>query len=241
VTGFAREWLALRAPYDAAARSIGLARRFAAALPARPRLVDLAAGSGANRRWLAAHLPSATRWILVDDDQALLDGVADARVLDLAAALEEIARVDGATCSALLDLVSVDWLRRLVAWLDGRPLLAALSVDGRLGFAPEDGEDAAVIAAFAADQRRDKGFGPALGAAAPDALAALLREAGYRVETAASDWELGPGDGAMLRAMIDGLASVAVNTKGWRARRRQQAREGRLHLTVGHVDVLGRR
>jgi hypothetical protein len=241
VTGFARDWLALRAPYDAAARSIGLARRFAAALPAQPRLVDLAAGSGANRRWLAAHLPSATRWTLVDDDPALLDGAADARVLDLAAALEEIDGVDGATCSALLDLVSADWLRRLVAWLGGRPLLAALSVDGRVAFAPGDGEDAAVLAAFAGDQRRDKGFGPALGAAAPGMLAALLRDAGYRVETVASDWALGPGDGAMLRAMIDGLASVAPDATGWRTRRRAQAREGRLRLTVGHVDVLGRR
>jgi hypothetical protein len=237
MSGFARDWLALRAPYDAAARSVALAREFAAALPARPRIVDLAAGDGANRRWLDARLPPATRWTLADNDPALIDGVADAQLLDLATELERIGDFDAATCSALLDLVSADWLGRFVAWLQGRPLLAALSIDGRVRFAPEDPEDSAILAAFAADQRRDKGFGPALGAEAPRYLAVLLRDGGYRVETASSDWVLGPGDEAMVTAMIDGFASVA-KAREWAMRRWEQVQAGRLRLLVGHVDLL---
>lgn len=240
MSGFARDWLELRAPYDSRARSIALARRFAAVLPARSRIVDLGAGNGANRRWLAGFLSPATRWTLLDNDPALIDGVAEARLLDLAAELEQVSDFDAATCSAFLDLISADWLRRFVAWLQGRPLLAALTVDGRVRFAPEDPDDAAVLAAFAADQRRDKGFGPALGAQAPLQLTALLQDAGYRVETAPSDWQLGPRDGAMLMAMIEGFAAVVPGASAWAKRRCDLAGAGRLELLVGHVDVLGR-
>jgi hypothetical protein len=241
VNAFARDWLELRAPYDAAARSVSLARAFAAALPPCPHIVDLAAGSGANRRWLGAHVARSARWTLVDHDPALLEGVADARLLDLGTGLEDFTEGDAATCSAFLDLVSADWLRRLVAWLRGRPLLAALSVDGRVRFTPGDLDDAAVVGAFAADQRRDKGLGPALGPDAPRHLISLLRNAGYRVDTAPSDWELGPEDGAMLAGMIDGFAAITPAAERWAARRRAQAKAGELGLLVGHVDVLARR
>ena len=53
------EWLALREPADAAARSAELAERLARHLPAAGRLVihDLGGGSGAMGRWLAPRLP----------------------------------------------------------------------------------------------------------------------------------------------------------------------------------------
>jgi hypothetical protein len=238
VSGFTRDWLALRAATDARARSLALVRDFAAALPENAHLADLGAGDGANRRFLAPHLPASTRWTLVDNDVALLDGIADARRLDLATELEAIGDADAATCSALLDLVSADWLERFVRWLGGRPLLAALSVDGRVRFVPEDAEDGIVLAAFAADQRRDKGFGPALGATAAAHLPTLLRGAGYRVAIARSDWKLGPHDAGMLHAMIDGFAARAPACPAWAARRRAAAKAGELRLLVGHVDLL---
>jgi hypothetical protein len=43
---FDGDWLDLREPFDAAARDPGLATRLAAALPARPRILDLGAGTG---------------------------------------------------------------------------------------------------------------------------------------------------------------------------------------------------
>ncbi len=50
---FDAAWLALREPFDAAARSRALAEALIAHLPARPRLLDLGCGTGSLFRWLA--------------------------------------------------------------------------------------------------------------------------------------------------------------------------------------------
>ena len=69
---FSADWLALREPFDAAARSVGLAERLASVLPARPVLLDLGAGSGSLFRWLAPIIGWAQVWVLVDADEDLL-------------------------------------------------------------------------------------------------------------------------------------------------------------------------
>ena len=69
---FDPEWLSLSEPLDAAARSVALAARIAAMLPARPRLLDLGAGTGSMVRWLAPRLGRAQAWLLVNPDIALL-------------------------------------------------------------------------------------------------------------------------------------------------------------------------
>ena len=56
LSGFAPDWLALREPYDHAARSAALADRFAAAVGATPHLIDLGCGTGANLRYLAPRI-----------------------------------------------------------------------------------------------------------------------------------------------------------------------------------------
>ncbi len=75
--GFDAEWLALREPFDALARSERLAARLAAALPARPRLLDLGAGTGSLLRWLAPRMPRPQAWTLVDSDRALTEAAFD--------------------------------------------------------------------------------------------------------------------------------------------------------------------
>jgi len=70
---FAFEWLALREPFDALARSERLAQRLIAALPARPRLLDLGAGTGSLLRWLAPRIGRAQAWTLVDADRAMTE------------------------------------------------------------------------------------------------------------------------------------------------------------------------
>ncbi len=70
---FAAEWLALREPFDHAARSVTLAQRLADRLPARPRLMDLAGGTGSMFRFLAPIIGRGQDWTLVDADAALLD------------------------------------------------------------------------------------------------------------------------------------------------------------------------
>ncbi len=69
---FDGDWLALREGFDAAARNVGLAEQFAAALPASPRLVDLGAGTGSMFRWLAPLIGRPQTWTLIDADAGLL-------------------------------------------------------------------------------------------------------------------------------------------------------------------------
>ena len=76
MTGFSADWLRRREPFDAAARDMTLARRFAIELGDarnRPRrLVDLAAGSGASFRALAPLIAGDQDWLLVDNDPLLI-------------------------------------------------------------------------------------------------------------------------------------------------------------------------
>jgi SAM-dependent methyltransferase len=69
---FDGDWLDLREPYDAAARDAGLAETLSRALPARPRILDLGAGTGALLRWLGHWIGRAQAWTLVDADEALI-------------------------------------------------------------------------------------------------------------------------------------------------------------------------
>jgi hypothetical protein len=74
VNAFSADWLALREPADAAARSLPLTRAIADPLAREEEVhvLDLAAGTGANLRYLADHLSVRQRWLLVDNNSALL-------------------------------------------------------------------------------------------------------------------------------------------------------------------------
>ena len=69
---FDGDWLALRENFDAAARSVALARTLSAVLPRHPSLIDLGAGTGSLFRWLAPILGGAQTWTLADADGLLL-------------------------------------------------------------------------------------------------------------------------------------------------------------------------
>lgn len=74
---FDGDWLALREPFDAAARSRVLAEDFAVALPEQPVIVELGAGAGSLLRWLAPIIARCSggpqAWLLVDADAGLLE------------------------------------------------------------------------------------------------------------------------------------------------------------------------
>lgn len=270
--GFSAAWLQQREPFDTAARDAAAqrlhlaARLHAMAPPAGTpwRVIDLGCGTGANLRWLAPRLGGAQEWLAVDHDAALLrewpsrmDGPGfEAGIVrqqtDLAHDLETLPwhAAHLVTASALLDLVSAGWLQRLVQLaIAARPaLLFTLSVDGRHDWAPRDPMDATVNRRFAEHQRRDKGFGLALGGQAAATLQRALRGSGYRVFSAPSDWwidsQQGPQASAMQRALVDGIASAASEQdpaslaalEAWRQRRHALAASGQLR--VGHVDLL---
>jgi hypothetical protein len=154
------------------------------------------------------------------------------------------------TASALLDLVSAAWLQALTAQVQGTAaaLLFALNVDGRTHWDPADPDDGFVRDCFDQHQRRDKGFGPALGHAAVPVAQALWAAAGYQVRQARSDWAIeGTQSAAMLRAMVEGTAAAAreqapgaqPRVLGWQARR--LAGLAATRLQVGHVDLIATR
>jgi SAM-dependent methyltransferase len=258
---FAHDWLALREPYDRAARSSALADRFADALGRAPRLIDLGCGTGANLRYLASRVAQPQDWLCLDRDRDLLvraeaslgrwrkevgwQGEVRFEELDLATGLDSLALDSaGITASALLDLASAGWLDRLAKRCRRAPVLMALSFDGRLSWHPALAEDDLVRDRFLQHQRNDKGFGPALGPDAPAHLTARLEAIGHEVGTATSDWRLGPADRPLLETTLDGVIAAAAEIEGdqrlasWAAQRRLQLARGELGLIVGHVDLL---
>lgn len=252
MSGFQADWLALRADADARARDPGLLTRLAEQIGNEPlRILDLGAGTGANLRALAPVIGASQHWVLADGDPALLDRVEpvrgvvlDCHVVDLAAGLEALfdPPPDLVTASAFLDLCGRTWLDRLAECVAacGAVVYVALSYDGREGWEPPHPLDARVLAAFHADQRRDKGLGPALGPDAHGYLAEHLRRRGYRVHEAPSDWRLArPADAALIRALADGTAAAVVGSLGgerasqWRAARAEAG-----GVLIGHRDLL---
>jgi hypothetical protein len=255
---FSAEWLALREPYDGRARNAAVLDALAAAFRDRPTIavVDLACGAGASLRAIGPRLPARQSWRLVDNDLGLLARTpalaapprlaVQAQAIDLARDLE--LALDGPveliTCSALLDLVSAPWLERLVVEAAARslPLYAALTYDGRATLDPSHAFDADMVDAINRHQRRDKGFGPALGPQAAATAIAQFEKVGYVVVQGRSDWRFGPDDGAIKNAILAGWAGAARelgdlplgDIAAWFTSRREEL----ARLQIGHVDFF---
>jgi len=257
VAGFSAEWLALRESADHAARSADLTRAVIDLLPAHARILDLAAGTGSNRRYLAAAGSERADYLLVDHDPLLLARVpetagVETRCLDLSSLddHEIFDRRQLVTASALLDLVSESWLCTLADRCAecGAAALFALSFDGRILCSPPDPDDGAMVSLVNEHQRTDKGFGPALGAGATDRAVRCFGDRGYRVQRAPSDWLLTPESGELQRQLIDGWAQAAAEMApqqirtiyAWRDRRLAHVAAGWSAITVGHEDFAGR-
>jgi hypothetical protein len=264
MTGFASDWLALREPYDHAARAKPLLAALAAWAGPRDRLsiVDLGSGTGSNLRATSPHLRAAQSWTLVEHDSRLIEdgtGALDALPAnvtawysrcdlagDLAAAIPT--GTDLITAAAFADLVSAAWLDRLVAIVGARrtALYVALTYDGRWRWRPGDIFDAAVKGLFDAHQATDKGFGPALGPAAITALCDRLQPLGGRLLVASSDWQLGYQDRAIQAALLEGYVQAAGELASdqsdeitdWATQRRSHLDAGRSTHRVGHQDLL---
>jgi hypothetical protein len=257
-------WLALREPFDAAARSTALTQSVADIVPSGRalRVLDLATGTASNVRYLSARLPAPQEWLVVDADAGLLADI-PARTAGLSGVrittrrmnlgpLDQPEIFDGrdlVTASALLDLVSPTWLASLAdrCRTVGASALFALTYDGRSACSPVDPDDDMIRKLMNRHQRaNDKGFGTAAG---PDATGVAERcfvAAGYQVRREPSDWNLPPHARELQRQLFEGWADAAIEiareqsamVEGWLARRLAHLAAGCSTVIVGHQDLI---
>ena len=259
------DWLALREPEDAKARSLELALLAAELLPDGPIVVhDLGSGTGSMMRWLAPHLSGPQTWVLHDwnadlTEQALSqprprsrDGAevsAVGRVGSLAElSATELAGASLVTASALLDVLTSAEVHALVAACvaAGCPALLSLSVTGTVQLTPRDELDAAINDAFNAHQLRDSDSRRQLGRYAAPIARGLFAEAGWNVRQTTTVWRLDDRQGALLGEWFDGWLGAAVeqrpdlgaDTEQYRARRLAHIERRELSARIDHVDLL---
>jgi len=233
---------------------------------------DLGAGTGASVRAFADILPQRQYWSLVDHDRRNLAAAVDAlsnwsdaasmsgenlilrrgpRHIEIRLHAFDFARdpapcwtaeTDLVTASALLDLVSQDWITRFsdgLSELDAA-VLATLTFDGTIIADPAHPLDASVAEAFRLHQTRDKGFGPAAG---PDAMRHLqqsMEKSGYTVVSGRSPWHLQDHTSELFIHTVEGIADAVRETgkvgavDDWLQARLSDTRL----LTIGHHDVF---
>jgi hypothetical protein len=258
---FSAAWLELREPYDRRARNAKVIDALLAELADRPSITiaDLACGTGSTFRALRPRIKARQNWRLADNDLSLLarapqSSPPDVNVAtvpidlnhDLEAALD--GPVDLVTTSALLDLVSDEWLERFAVETAARrlPVYAALSYDGRVSFDPPHRFDGDIVAAVNRHQHGDKGFGPALGPDATRSAADLVKRVGYSFLEGSSDWTFGKADTAIQGEVLRGFANAAGELRDlpddrvadWLARRLDMVAAGSSGMRVGHVDFF---
>jgi hypothetical protein len=260
------DWLALREPADAAARSRGLVEHLGPPATGRWVIHDLGGGTGSMGRWLAPLLPGPQRWIVHDRDTELLalaagdvpGPAADGAAVTVETRQSDITRLQpddlsGATlvtASALLDMLTEDELAGLVSVCDGAgcPVLLTLSVVGRVRLTPADPLDGRVAATFNDHQRRPTQRGRLLG---PDAVAAAAEQfgrLGVEVLVRSSPWRLGASHAELADVWFTGWVHAAfeqlpelsaeAEAEAYTHRRLAQAAAGELEVTVDHADLL---
>ena len=266
MSGFSIEWLNLREASDHRARDKHLLKTavdWLNDLKTKDKvIVDLGSGTGSTIRGLQRYtaLTPSIQWRLIDSDPELLaeaihrhseDYSIESFLVDLSATqklpLESVSLI---TASALLDLVSGNFIRDLCQLIKGknedRPLgfYSALNYDGCIKWTPFHSLDAAILMNFNADQRRDKGFGPALGPEATDFLKTQFHSTKFQCLSAKSPWLLGSADYLLTESLISGISGVAIQTDGltnsdiqdWKKFRIKNVRTGTCYL--GHTDIL---
>jgi hypothetical protein len=266
VVRVSNEWLALREPADAAARSRELVEHLARRPPASGRWVihDLGGGTGAMGRWLAPLLPGPQHWIVHDRDAELLapaaadvpGSAADGGTVTVETKQSDIARLQPGdlvsatliTASALLDMLTEEELARMVnaCVAAGCPILLAMSVVGRVGLTPADHLDSRMAAAFNAYQRRTTERGRLLGPDAVTVAAERFGRHGAEVLVRSSPWRLGASQADLAEVWFTGWVGAACEqqpaltseAEAYTRRRLAQAAAGKLGVTVDHADLL---
>ena len=246
-----------------------LTRLFADSLPENPRLLDLAAGTGANLRYLAPRIGRAgQRWVLADHDPGTSrcrrgrDGaVAASSPLPWNAGRSIWSTISAAStplistasspppCSTLCRPIGPStsphgWVRP--PGLFCSPSASMAGSTGRRKIRPTP----LCAAGSKPIRRRTRASAPPWVRHAPALLAELLEAHGYDVFTEESDWIIGADDAAMHqgadRRLQDGgtgnrtgQCAPTPSTAG-HSGGWMHAERGALTALVGHVDIFAR-
>lgn len=237
------------------------------------KVCDLGAGTGASVRALAHLLPAHQQWTLVDHDaenlKHALENLAawgDAsktknNVIDLEHHDQRITAeifecdltsdttfwrsdTELVTASALLDLVSPDWIARTVkaASENHVSILATLNFDGQLQTNPVHPFDERVFNAFRKHQRTDKGFGSAAGPDASAFLKKALVQVDYTVVCGDSPWRMTTNTQKLMHETLNGMAIAATEIGTLSSNEIREWLSDRLSntktLTIGHQDIF---
>lgn len=236
-------------------------------------VVDLGCGTGSNLRALAPSLAPRQHWHLIDGAAELLTAARqylgdwadnarpneggielhkDGRRIDVSFECADLTTRDLGfadlgcelvTAAALFDLVSREWLERLVACSARRrvPFYSVLNYDGLAQWWPGEPLDERVLAAFNRHQRGDKGFGPALGPAASQTLAELLTGQGYSAASGGSPWELTGQHAELIARLTEGFAQAATEIDPAARETFAKWAVSRAAVTrarIGHTDIF---
>ncbi|MCJ8520083.1 trans-aconitate methyltransferase [Pseudorhizobium tarimense] len=259
MSGFGKDWLALREPVDRRSRDAALLDRAVHAVQRQSpaSVLDIGCGTGSTFRTLAPKLRGAVSWTLFDYDEDLLAEAERRHASDditfVNGDLTQISalpldRVTLVTASALFDLCSHAFMKQFVetlAW-QRAAIYAALNYDGEMHWSMEHPADEAVTKAFNAHQLTDKGFGPSAGADAWRVLKETLEMCGFSVSIAESPWLMGRDDADLQRQFLDGVARAvseegsvdAAELRDWHQSRLQSISQTASLCRVGHQDVL---
>ena len=259
------DWLALREPEDAGARSLELALAAAELFTDGPMVVhDLGSGTGSMMRWLAPVLPGPQTWFLHDWSAQLTErAIEQARpsdrhnaeisvfsrtgnLVDLSP--EDLTGASLVTASALLDVLTSPEIHTIVGACVAAhtPALFSLSVTGGVQLDPPDERDTAFENAFNAHQLRQANGRRQLGRHGAPIASGLFAEAGWQVRQATTLWRLDHRHPGLLSEWFSGWVDAAVQqmpqlrdeADRYRQDRLAQIERGELSALVDHVDVL---
>ncbi len=261
------DWLAVREPEDAAARSLNLALNAAELLSDGPIVVhDLGSGTGSMMRWLAPVLPGPQTWFLHDWNADLIDQAIDRgrpcdrdngqiSVLGRTGNLADLSPEDVAggslvTASALLDVLTKEEIHTIVGACVAAhtPALFSLSVTGGVRLNPRDELDTAFESAFNAHQLRHTNARRQSGRYGAKIARSRFEEAGWQVCQSTTLWRLDHRQPALLSEWFSGWVDAAVEQEPqlqgaadrYRQDRLAQIELGGLSAYVDHVDFLAR-
>lgn len=156
---------------------------------------------------------------------------------------------DLVSASALLDLVSCQWLSELGGYTRKAQAAVyfALTYNGYIDFYPRCAADERVRELVNVHQLTDKGFGPALGPAAALRARDIFQKMDFDLALARSDWVIGGNEIELCRQLCDGWIQAARQVSPqensdlslWHESRLELFKHDDVAINVGHTDMVG--